>query len=173
MSDQVTLRPVTEDDLVVLDRFVMEPEAVGPFEWHGWHGLKQLRDEWAENRLLTDGRGRLMVVGGDAPVGFVAWRKGWETPYSYCWDYGIALVPEARGKGYGTEAQRLLVRYLFAHSQVNRVQAITRVENIPEQRALEKAGLTREGVLRGIVFQNGQWRDGILYSILRHEVSLD
>jgi RimJ/RimL family protein N-acetyltransferase len=173
MSDQVALRPVTEGDLAVLDRFVLEPEAVGPFEWHGWSKLTRLRNEWAEHRLITDDVGRLMIVAGDDPIGFVSWRKDWDNGISYCWDYGIALLPEARGKGYGTEAQRLLVRYLFAHTRVNRIQATTRVENIPEQRALEKAGFTREGVLRGIVFQNGRWRDGVLYSVLRHEVSLD
>jgi RimJ/RimL family protein N-acetyltransferase len=173
MSDQVALRPVAEDDLDVLDRFVMEPEAVGPFEWHGWYKLKKLRDEWDENRLISDDGGRLMIVRGDDPIGFVSYRRAWENQSSYCWDFGIALLPEARGKGYGTEAQRLLVRYLFAHSMVERVQATTRVENIAEQRALEKAGFTREGILRSITFQGGQWRDGVLYSVLRHEVPMD
>ncbi len=44
-------------------------------------------------------------------------------PSSYCWEIGIILLPEARGRGYGTQAQRLLARYLFAHTTVHRIWA--------------------------------------------------
>jgi RimJ/RimL family protein N-acetyltransferase len=42
---------------------------------------------------------------------------------SHCWNIGIVLVARHRGRGYGTQAQRLLVRYLFAHTQVNEAPA--------------------------------------------------
>ncbi|MGI3201592.1 GNAT family N-acetyltransferase [Streptomyces sp. GLT-R25] len=71
----------------------------------------------------------------------------------------------------GTRAQRLLVEYLFAHTQVVRIEADTEVENIAEQRALEKAGFTREGVLRSVGFRDGRWRDGVRYSVLRDDVA--
>ncbi|MEU4725631.1 GNAT family protein [Nonomuraea dietziae] len=80
------------------------------------------------------------------------------------------MAPEFRGKGYGTEAQRRLVRYLFEHTTANRIQASTEIENIAEQRALEKAGFTREGVLRGCGFRAGAWRDGVLYSVIRSDL---
>jgi RimJ/RimL family protein N-acetyltransferase len=65
------------------------------------------------------------------------------------------------------------VHYLFAHTQVNRVEAVTEVTNFGEQRALEKAGFTREGILRGTTFRQGQWHDQVIYSVLRHEVELE
>jgi RimJ/RimL family protein N-acetyltransferase len=55
---------------------------------------------------------------------------------------------------------------------MNRVEAETEITNIAEQRALEKAGFTREGVRRGAIFRQGQWHDDVLYSLLRHEVDL-
>jgi RimJ/RimL family protein N-acetyltransferase len=39
--------------------------------------------------------------------------------------------------------------------------------NIAEQRALEKIGFAREGVMRGIGWRDGAWRDGVTYSLLR------
>jgi RimJ/RimL family protein N-acetyltransferase len=36
-----------------------------------------------------------------------------------------------------------------------------------ERRALEKAGFTAEGTTRGIGWRDGQWRDGVTYSLLR------
>jgi RimJ/RimL family protein N-acetyltransferase len=34
---------------------------------------------------------------------------------------------------------------------------------------LERLGFQREGVLRGIVFGNGDWQDNVIYSLLRDE----
>jgi RimJ/RimL family protein N-acetyltransferase len=42
-------------------------------------------------------------------------------------------------------------------------------DNVAEQRALEKSGFRREGVLRQAGFRGGRWRDGILYALLRNE----
>jgi len=89
------------------------------------------------------------------------------------WAIGIGLAPEFRGRGYGSEAQQLLVRYLFAHTPVNRVEATTEIANVAEQRALEKAGFTREGILRGASFRQGRYRDYVIYSVLRDEVKLE
>jgi RimJ/RimL family protein N-acetyltransferase len=173
MGDPVALRPVREDDLAVLERLTNSPEGAGTHEWHGWSDPHVWRHRWTENGLLGSAGGTLMVVRGPEPVGFVGWRQVSTGPISHCWELGIALVPEARGQGVGTQAQRLVVRYLFAHTQVNRVQAGTEITNVAEQRALEKAGFTREGVLRGAAFRDGCWHDGVLYSVLRAEVTLE
>jgi RimJ/RimL family protein N-acetyltransferase len=75
--------------------------------------------------------------------------------------------PGARGHGDGTQAHRLLARYLFAHSTAHRIEASTETANLAERRALEKAGFTAEGVARAIGWRDGQWRDGVTYSLLR------
>lgn len=103
-------------------------------------------------------------------LGFISWRPGNPASPFLCWEIGISLWPAARGQGYGSEAQRLLVRYLFAHTQVNRVQALTDIANIAEQRALEKAGFTREGVMRGKYFRDGRWQDEVVYGVVRADV---
>jgi len=45
VDTQVTLRPVTEDDLPWLDRLGNDPATTGPHEWHGWIIYSVLRDE--------------------------------------------------------------------------------------------------------------------------------
>lgn len=170
MSDEVALRAVAEADLTVIERFVMEPDVAGPFEWHGWLDPFRFRRRWAENGLLGEGGGVLMVARGADAIGFVAWRRVVTSMTSYCWNMGIGLLPECQGRGYGTEAQRLLVRYLFAHTQAHRIEAGTDVANIAEQRALEKVGFRREGVMRGHAYREGAWHDTVLYSVLRGEV---
>jgi RimJ/RimL family protein N-acetyltransferase len=120
--------------------------------------------------LLGDNSGTLIVLYGTDRVGAVSWRKVQTGPIASNWAIGTGLAPEFRGRGYGSEAQRLLVRYLFAHTQVNRIEATTEISNVAEQGALEKAGFTREGILRGTTFRQGLWHDQVIYSVLREEV---
>lgn len=109
-----------------------------------------------------------MVIRGDHRLGAVTWRRHRVTvPDSYSWEIGITLQPDSRGHGYGTQAQRLLARYLFRHTTVHRIWAGTEADNIAEQRALEKAGFSREGIARGAGWRDGAWRDGVIYSLLR------
>jgi len=174
VSGEVRLRPVREDDLQVIEGMFNDPDGIGVFNWHGFTDTRYWRRRFEENGLLGGDRYALMVeTPAGERAGFVSWRPAYAgTPYE-CWEMGISLLPEARGLGYGTEAQRQLVRYLFSHTRANRIQAGTDSENIAEQRALEKAGFTREGVLRGLAFRNGRWRDDVVYGILRAEVELE
>jgi RimJ/RimL family protein N-acetyltransferase len=84
-------------------------------------------------------------------------------------EIGYILVPSERRKGYGSEAVKIIVDYLFLSRELVRVQAITGVDNLASHRVLEKAGFTREGIIRKSAFIKGEWRDGCLYSILREE----
>ena len=167
MDDSVALRLVAEDDLPILDQLTQDPGATGEFAWFGWYKPMRFRQWWADNRLISDDLGILMVVRGEEMLGFVTWHKMPSTPACFYWNIGIALLPDARGHGYGTQAQRLLAQYLFAHTTVHRIEAATEVGNVAEQRALEKAGFTREGVLRGVGWRDGAYRDGVWYSMLR------
>jgi RimJ/RimL family protein N-acetyltransferase len=173
VASQVTLRPVTEDDLAWLASLRNGPAATGPHEWHGWTDPGWIRRRWAESGFLGDGGGTLIVLHGADRAGEISWRKVQTGPNAFSWAIGIGLAQEFRGRGYGSEVQRLLVRYLFAHTQVNRIEATTEITNVAEQRALEKAGFIREGVLRGTTFRQGRWRDQVIYSVLRNEAELE
>jgi RimJ/RimL family protein N-acetyltransferase len=167
MSDQVALRPVAEEDLPVMEELIQDPGATGEFAWFGWHQPLQLRKAWEADSLLGEEGGALMVVRGQQTLGFVNWRRRQVTPAGYFWVMGIRMLPETRGRGYGTQAHLLLARYLFAHTTAYRIEAGTEVSNIAEQKALAKAGFTREGISRGIGWRDGAWRDGVIYSIIR------
>jgi Acetyltransferase (GNAT) domain len=108
MSNEVALRPVREDDLASLEDLTQNPQKTGAFEWFGWADLRRWRRGWDENGLIGPDGGTLIVTSGDQRLGMVNWRRQPITvPTSYYWEIGIALLPEARGRGYGTQAQRL------------------------------------------------------------------
>ena len=165
---EITLHPVLESDLLIIERLVASPDC-GEFAWFGHPQPGDHRKRWAENGLLDPDRSALMVVRDTERLGFVTWARKRPLRESWYWIMGIGLVPSARGKGYGTIAQRLLVDYLFAHSPAHRIEADTELENIAEQRSLEKVGFTREGVIRAAAWRDGKWRDGVIYGILRDD----
>ena len=84
-------------------------------------------------------------------------------------EIGYALIPSERRKGYGTEAAKIMVDYLFLSKDIVRIQATTDVRNTVSQKVLEKIGFKKEGIIRKYVFVSGEWRDALLYSILREE----
>ncbi|WP_255751567.1 GNAT family N-acetyltransferase [Kitasatospora sp. A2-31] len=170
MTDRrISLRPISEADLALLEALVQDPEAIGPLQWYGWSDPGRLRRKWAENGLLGEEQSHLAVADGGVFRGFVAWRRRAVVPVAPYWSIGIQLAPDARGRGIGTAAQRLLVDYLFAHSPAVRLEADTETTNLAEQRALEKCGFAREGVQRSLVFRDGEWRDVVRYSLLRSD----
>jgi ribosomal-protein-alanine N-acetyltransferase len=166
--DDVILRPIQEADLVELGRYFSDPEAGGEFEWTGFKDPKAMRRRWEEDGWLGLEHGRLAVVSAGSIAGDVSFKdRSAGVIKGATYEIGIALFPEHRGHGVGTTAQRLLVQYLFDITPAHRLEAYTEVENIAEQRALEKAGFEREGILRGILFRAGKRRDSIVYALLR------
>lgn len=170
MTEEMRLRPVAEADLDALDRMFADPESIGVYNWGGFSDSTPWHKRWQENRLLAADKSVLMIDVAAETIGFVSWHRVVTGGSSYCFEFGISLWPSARGKGHGTAAQVMLAQYLFANSPVNRVQAMTDAENTAEQRALEKAGFTREAVLKGMAFRAGTWRDEVLYRMLRSEL---
>ncbi len=164
-------------DVVLADADLLEewdsPVVHGEFNDFGLPPSPAPRAALADGPLRTDHNGQLMVelVADATPIGTVSWHRvlNGPNPESAAWNFGISLVPGARGHGYGVEAQRQLADYLFETTDVNRVEASTDVENLAEQRALERAGFTREGVQRGAQFRAGAYHDLIVYSRLRHD----
>jgi len=103
----------------------------------------------------------------DLSIGTLQFHRAGYASTSPAENDGVMIAPERRGRGYGAEAQRLLADYLLMMFPIARVEAGTEVENTAEQRALDKAGFTREGVARSVMWRAGRWRDMVIYSRVR------
>ena len=80
------------------------------------------------------------------------------------------LTPAVWGTHLNTECKYLLLRYCFETLGTLRVQLKTDVRNVRSQRATERLGAVKEGVLRHHwVMPDGHIRDSVLYSILLEE----
>ena len=172
---RVRLRIPTIDDVPLLDTWRLNmADGLGVFNDFGQPFKSQMKTA-EEMRFIEEVHGTFMVerVADGVAIGTVDWRPAMygPNPESRAWAFGISLAAEGRGQGYGAEAIRLLVEYLFETTSASRIEGSTDIENVASQRALEKAGFTREGVARKAQFRAGELHDLVLYSRLRDDLS--
>ena len=83
-------------------------------------------------------------------------------------EIGYFVLPHARGRGVATTIARLLAEHAFSLG-IERVAAYVNVGNTPSERVLERAGFTREGVVRSLPVPDGRRVDKTLFSLLPGE----
>ena len=85
---------------------------------------------------------------------------------------GYWLLEDGRGKGRATRAVRLMASWALPEMRLGRLQLHTDPENVASQRVAERAGFTREGVLRA---DNGRREgtraDAVVYSLLPQDLA--
>jgi ribosomal-protein-alanine N-acetyltransferase len=83
---------------------------------------------------------------------------------------GYDLARSHWGQGIATEAVRAVLRFGFEQWNLNRIEAITVVDNDRSIRLLERLGFHREGVRRGYSLEeDGHFHGSALYGLLRSE----
>lgn len=121
------------------------PTPPSPSIWGDWGEMDPAaRDIGLERWIIEVSDGIQTDVVGDLSAHAVWYGP---TASSRAISIGISLVDEFRGRRIGGVAQRLLAELLHDRGIV-RVEASTDVENLSEQRALERAGFVHEGTLR-------------------------
>lgn len=83
---------------------------------------------------------------------------------------GIFIGDEQdRGKGYGTDALNVLLRYIFQEMNLNRVGLEVYSYNTRARRSYEKLGFVLEGTIREGLLRDGAYHDILQMGILRRE----
>jgi RimJ/RimL family protein N-acetyltransferase len=83
---------------------------------------------------------------------------------------GYWLARTARGRGTATTALRLIASWAFSALGILRLQVTTAPDNVASQRVAERAGFSREGLLRSWLPAADGRRDSLMYSLLRDDV---
>ena len=113
----------------------------------------------------------ILVDGLEGPAGSIGVR--WTELADGIAEVGYWVAAEARGRGVATTAARLVAHWAFdVAPHLERLQLRADVLNAASNRVAEKAGFTREGVLRSSRFNERLHRriDFVMWSLLRHEL---
>jgi RimJ/RimL family protein N-acetyltransferase len=161
------LRPWREDDVAAIAAMSRDPETVR------YTSVPEEFDEDDARIWLALQPGRLRAGDGvafaiieppgDRPLGAIGVRMLHGRGIA---EVGYHMAAEARGRGLATAALRLVSRWAFETLPVARLQLTTHEDNPASQRVAEKAGYTREALLRAWADQRGTRVDLVMYSLL-------
>jgi len=169
VGERVYLRPLERDDAPVLQRHLNHPDVVRTLQ--AWRPVSLAAEtDFIEStsRSETDVVLGIALKDDDRLIGSTGLHGiDWRNRVA---EFGIQIGdPMEWGKGYGTEATRLVTRYGFGTLNLNRIGLRVYDHNPAGIRAYEKAGYQREGVMRQGVWRDGAYHDVIVMAILASE----
>lgn len=85
------------------------------------------------------------------------------------YNLGYWVRVSKQNHGIANAATRALANAAFEDLPINRIEILVAVENIPSQKAAEKSGATREGILRKRLVIGGRLHDAVLFSFTRED----
>ena len=101
-------------------------------------------------------------------IGHIALYAIKRLPYSSAF-IGYSLDEQYTKRGIATEAVSMLVQFAFNKLKLHRVEAYIAPDNTASIKVIEKNGFKQEGLLRKLLYINGQWVDHYLYALLEEE----
>jgi RimJ/RimL family protein N-acetyltransferase len=82
---------------------------------------------------------------------------------------GIFIAKKFWNEGYGTDAMRILLRFVFEQMNINKAKLNVYSFNRRAIRSYQKCGFRIEGTLRQEIFRDGSFHDEIIMGILKDE----
>ncbi len=164
----INLRIIEQEDIPIYHEWINTPEIMGMYNAHAF---RQISKDWLKQGFsnLGDNLQIFLIEKKDKTrVGLILYFLVKGGPVELL-EIGSIVIPSERQKGFCEEAVTMFVDYLFLTKNISRIQATTDIRNIGAQKVLEKTGFTKEGVIRNMIFNQGEWQDFALYSILRKE----
>lgn len=167
----VSLRDVTRADVAAMTEMMVrnraDVERVGPANADGFfttegmtRRIDEVIDESARGHrrywtVRVDG-----VLAGDISLSHIQRGALQNANLGYMVDVAF------RGRGVATAGVRLAIERAFGEVGLHRLEAGVMPSNVASQRVLERAGFTRVGITRSLLYIAGRWEDHIFYELV-------
>ena len=169
-TERLILRkPRMDDAPVIFETYAQDPEVTRYLVWKPHQNIQETEQFLrACGQLWRTGKDfayAITLKENDSLIGMFGLH-----PMKFKIEVGYALAHPYWGKGYMTEVLRTVIDWGLAQPDIFRVQAFCDVENLGSARVMEKAGMTREGLLRRYILHpniSSEPRDVYLYAIVK------
>jgi RimJ/RimL family protein N-acetyltransferase len=166
-DDRILLRVPTDDDVDAITAACQDPQIPRftrvPSPYTRADALRYVADAVAGWEVGTS---RALVM-CDARTGALLGSIGLlaHEPFEVS-EIGYWVAAEARRRGVASRAVRLLSTWALTNLGILRLQLVTHVDNVASQGVAERAGFTREGVLRSYATMGCGLADVVMFSML-------
>lgn len=169
MNTGIYIRPITREDTENIIKWRNSPEVTENFIYRTPLTVEN-HLQWMKNKVETGEVAQFIIVekDGEKPIGSV-YLRDIDRNHKKA-EFGIFIGESStRGKGYGTQATRLILDYAFKELDLNKVMLRVFAYNNGAIKCYEKAGFTKEGCFRQDVIIDGVAYDIIFMGILKSE----
>ena len=172
-GERVVLRAVEREDVELLETWEHDPAMWGKVSDRPWTPrtlARQLaRYDAGEIGRADDTSVPFTIEAGGGPVGQVMLFR--VDLHNRSADVGISLAPAHRGKGYASDALRVVLRYAFRERGLHRVELQLLADNEAALRCYEAVGFVLEGRLREHAWVAGRFVDSLVMSVLAGDLA--
>jgi RimJ/RimL family protein N-acetyltransferase len=168
---KVNLVALEREHLRLLHAWANDPELrqiVGP---HFPVSFRE-KEKWFDQIATSESKKVFIVrTKSNASIGYMYLNIDWVNRKA---ELAVAIGEKRyRGKGYGSDAVRTLVRHGFCELDLNKIYLYVFRFNKPAIQTYEKCGFKAEGVLRRDYLIRGKYHDRVVMSLLRKDFKLD
>lgn len=173
-GEWVNIRELKWGDLKYLQKWSSDPEvaywALG-IKDNTYKPIGEF-ERWYRSRSSSDVKRFIIETKDGKPIGSISYRN--YDVVNKVVTLGIHIgEKEYWGKGFGTDAIKAFVKYLFTHLDINRIELDTFDDNIRAIKAYQKCGFKIEGVLREAKLIDGKFHDVIMMGLIRKDFEKD
>lgn len=170
-SERLVLRQLHSSDIdevyeLRLDKATTRyiPEALAQTREHALEHIQAVNKEIAANKsinwaITTKDSGELIGL-----IGLVRIK-----PRNHRAEIGYILHESNRGRGLMSEALKLILEYAFVTLGFNSVIAVIDPDNLASEKLLKRHGFKKEAHLRENIHYKDEYRDTVIYGLLKRE----
>ena len=170
IGKKLYLRPATAEDIANTHHWFLQENTQSIF--HRPHPLlsaTETAEAFKRQEKSSDHQELIMARKDDKmPVGRIRYTD--LNSYNRSVELFVFVDPDERRKGHGSEGIRLLSRYAFRFLDMNRVYGYACETNTHSVKFIEYLKFRKEGTLRHFFLVDGEYKDGIVASLLRFEL---
>ncbi len=164
-GEKINLRPMTYDDTDNIVKWRANKRVKNNFLYRG-EITREVHESWIKTKVETGEVVQFIIeeAESDRPIGST-YLRDIDREIGKA-EFGIFIgEDDAVGRGYGTEAAKLIVNYAFSNLKLHKVYLRVLDENLVAKKSYEKVGFREEGHFRDEVFLNGEYKDVIFMAI--------
>jgi len=172
LGDRIALRDYRSSDLDSIRQWVNDPEITNTLSDVFLYPHSKNESETFLN-MIMEGKSstKSFVIAEKDSLEYIGqidlFKLDWKNRFAL-----LAIVigrKEYHGKGYGSEAIRVLQKFAFEELNLNRIELDVYDYNVRAYKCYLKCGFKEEGRMRQKLFRNGRFRDVIKMAILKEE----
>ncbi len=170
-SERLILKPIEPEDLPYLmeqrwdadltDYIIHNP--ISSYNQQKWYEKICQNGDVALSIFYKEKEGEKPILLGAVGLYDINWRHQratWKT---------LRIPKQYQGLGLAYEASKMLIEYGFYTLNLNKITSDIFPDNEGIIRVLAKLGFTEEGRLKDHYFHQGQFKDVVIYSLLRKD----